>query len=153
MGPAVQELRAFLDFLRKKDLKFTSQRELILKAVFTGHRHFTADQLFEEVRRKDRTISRATVYRTLALLAEANLVEANDFDRGQLFYERKFGYEHHDHLICIDCGKIIEFKNQEIERIQDQVTQGYAFKPLYHRHQIFGQCHGCCKKGAGRNKN
>ncbi len=56
MGPAVQELRAFLEFLRKKDLKFTSQRELILKAVFTGHRHFTADQLFEEVSGKDRTI-------------------------------------------------------------------------------------------------
>ena len=152
MGPAVQELRAFLEFLRKKDLKFTSQRELILKAVFTGHRHFTADQLFEEVRQKDRTISRATVYRTLSLFVEANLLDANDFERGHLFYERKFGYEHHDHLVCIDCGKIMEFRNQEIEKIQDQVTEEYAFKPLYHRHQIFGQCAKCCQKGGGGKK-
>ncbi len=146
MGPAVQELREFIEFLGKKELKFTSQREIILKAAFTGHRHFTADQLFEEVRRKDKTISRATVYRTLALFVEANLLEANDFKRGQAFYERKFGFEHHDHLVCIDCGKIMEFQNQEIERIQMQVTEQYAFKPLYHRHQIFGQCQKCCNK-------
>ena len=153
MGPAVQELRAFLEFLRKKDLKFTSQRELIVKAVFSGHRHFTADELFAEMRRKDRTLSRATVYRTLALLVEANLVDANDFERGQVFYERKFGYEHHDHLICIDCGKIIEFRNDEIEKIQGQVTQKYGFKCLYHRHQLFGQCKQCCTRGSPAKKN
>ncbi len=147
MGPAVQELRAFLEFLRKKDLKFTSQRELILKAAFTGHRHFTADQLFDEVRKKDRTISRATVYRTLSLLVDANLLDASDFERGQLFYERKFGYEHHDHLVCIDCGKIIEFRDSEIEKMQDQVTNKFGFKLLYHRHQLFGRCRQCCHGG------
>lgn len=150
MGPSAQEIRPFLEFLKKKDLKFTSQRELIMGAVFSGHKHFTADQLFEEIRKKDRAISRATVYRTLALLVEAELLDANDFSRGQTYYERKLGYQHHDHLVCVSCGKIIEFQSPEIEKMQDEVTERYGFKSVYHRHQIFGQCSRCCHKTGGK---
>lgn len=146
MGPFLQELTPFLEFLKKKDLKFTSQREIIVNAACARHRHFTAEQLFDEVRKKDSAISRATVYRTLSLLVEADLLEANDFERGQTYYERKMGYRHHDHLICLDCGKIIEFSNQEIEDLQDRVTKQHGFAPLYHRHQIFGQCQRCCTR-------
>ena len=143
MGPSAQEIRPFLEFLKKKDLKFTSQRELIMNAVFSGHRHFTADQLFDEVRKKDHTISRATVYRTLALLVEANLLDANDFSLGQAYYERKFGYEHHDHLVCNGCGKIIEFENNPIEKLQDAEARRHQFKIVYHSLKLFGFCKNC----------
>src|SRR4051812_10137341 len=107
----------FSRFLEKKDLKLTSQRRTILRqAMHDGH--FSAEQLLDFCKKADSSISKATVYRTLTLLKESKILEEQDFGDGKKLYERVQGRKHHDHFVCIRCGKIIEFENEAIERLQ-----------------------------------
>ena len=135
----------FSEFLQKKTLKLTSQRRSILKEAIEAKGHFSADQLLEYAKREDPTISKATVYRTLALLTDSRLLEEQDFGDGKKLYERAEGRRHHDHLVCIQCGKIIEFENDEIEKLQDGEAKRYQFRVVYHSHKLFGFCAGCNK--------
>src|SRR3989338_3337947 len=101
----------FSEFLEKKDLKLTSQRRTILRqAMREGH--FSAESLLDFSKKEDPTVSKATVYRTIALLKESRVLEEQDFGEGKKLYERAQGRKHHDHLICIKCGRIIEFENE-----------------------------------------
>ena len=134
--------KSFSEFLEKKDLKLTSQRRTILnQAMREGH--FSAEDLLEFSKKEDPTVSKATVYRTLALLKESNIVEEQDFGEGKKLYERATGRKHHDHLICIKCGRIIEFENEAIERLQDSEAKKNAFKIVYHSLKLFGFCQSC----------
>ncbi len=138
------EQERFQEYLKRRGLKLTAQREVILKRVLKLRKHFSADELFDDLRRTDQGISKATVYRTLNLLVEASLLEEHDFfDRGHKVYERAARESHHDHLICVACQRIVEFHNEEIERLQDDVTQRYDFEMVSHIHQIFGVCASC----------
>ena len=140
MQPDAKKL--FSEFLEKKDLKLTSQRRTILhQAVREGH--FSADELLVFSKKEDPTVSKATVYRTLALLKEAKILEEQDFGEGKKLYERAQGRKHHDHLICIKCGKIIEFENESIERLQDSEAKKNRFKIVYHSLKLFGFCRAC----------
>ena len=137
-----QAERAFSDFLQKKDLKLTSQRRTILRqAMHDGH--FSAEQLLEFSKREDPTVSKATVYRTLALLKESKILEEQDFGEGKKLYERAQGRKHHDHLVCIKCGRILEFENEAIEKLQDAVARHNRFKIVYHSLKLFGFCQNC----------
>lgn len=137
-----QAEKHFTEFLEQKDLKLTTQRRTILhQAMREGH--YTADELLENSKKEDPTVSKATVYRTLALLKEAKVIEEHDFGEGKKLYERAEGRKHHDHLICIKCGKIIEFENDAIERLQDSEAKKHAFKVVYHSLKLFGFCHNC----------
>ncbi len=139
-----QAERTFSDFLEKKDLKLTSQRRTILhQAMREGH--FSAEDLLEFSKKEDPTVSKATVYRTLALLKESNILEEQDFGEGKKLYERAEGRKHHDHLICIKCGRIIEFENEAIEHLQDAQAKKSRFKIVYHSLKIFGFCQDCSK--------
>jgi len=141
------EIAAFHEFLQTRSLKSTTQRDLIVKEIFSApHHHFSAEELLNTVREKDPTISRATVYRTLSLLLESKMLDELDIGKGHKYFEPMFGVSHHDHLICLSCGKIVEFKNQKIEQIQDQITARYNFQMVYHTHKIFGLCGHCRKK-------
>jgi Fur family ferric uptake transcriptional regulator len=133
----------FTEFLEKKDLKLTSQRRTILKVAFETNGHFSAEKLLELSKQADSTISKATVYRTLALLKESQILEEQDFGDGKKMYERAQGRKHHDHLICIRCGKIIEFQNDPIERLQNAEAQKQKFKIVYHSLKLFGFCNSC----------
>jgi Fur family transcriptional regulator, ferric uptake regulator len=134
--------KAFSSFLEKKDLKLTSQRRTILhQAMRDGH--FSAEKLLEFSKKEDPTVSKATVYRTLALLKEAKILEEQDFGDGKKLYERAQGRKHHDHLICIKCGKILEFENDAIERLQDSEAKKNRFKIVYHSLKLFGFCQSC----------
>ncbi len=139
----IQEIESsFSGFLEKKDLKLTSQRRTILhQALRDGH--FSAEMLLDFSKKQDPTISKATVYRTLALLKESKILEEQDFGDGKKFYERSQGRKHHDHLICIKCGKIIEFENEAIERLQDAEAKKHQFKIVYHSLKLFGFCKDC----------
>lgn len=137
------ELKAFRDFLRKKALKLTTQRTVIAKRIFRTSGHFSAEDIVGAFRRDRKAISKSTVYRTLELLVEGNLLEAIDFDRGYRLYERCHGRSHHDHLICLQCRHIIEFCNDDIERLQDQVAKDNGFHTVWHTHKIFGLCSKC----------
>ena len=135
--------KIFSDFLEKKNLKLTSQRRTILRQGSEAKGHFSAEDLLKFSKKADSTISKATVYRTLALLKEANVLEEQDFGEGKKLYEIAVSRKHHDHLICIKCGRIIEFENEPIEHLQDEVANRNQFKIVYHSLKIFGFCKNC----------
>jgi Fur family transcriptional regulator, ferric uptake regulator len=130
----------FNDFLRKKGYRVTPERALVLTEIYSSAEHFDADELFIRLKQKGGNISRATVYNTLELLVECNLVSQNSFGHKHLHYERSYGFEHHDHIICSDCGKVFEFINPEIEVQQDKVAAKLGFEIERHTLQIFAKC-------------
>lgn len=138
---------AFEEFLRGRGLKLTRPRREILDAALARRDHFSAEELAVELRGRPRPVSQATVYRTLALLKDSGFLEEHDFGGGRKFYEQALGRTHHDHLVCIGCGKITEFQNGRIEQMQDQVTEREGFAPVFHSLKIFGHCRACRKKG------
>ena len=129
--------------LREQGVKLTVQRREAVAQALSKRRHFSAEELYGELKRRHAGISRATVYRTLRLLAEHNVLEVHDFDRGYRLYESRLGRHHRDHLICLKCRRIVEFENQEIEKEQDHVAKRYHFKILSHSHKIYGLCSRC----------
>ena len=129
--------------LKEKGLKLTAQRKQLLQRALLHHRHFSAEDLYESLRKKRAGISRATVYRTLKILASHNVLDIHDFDRGYRLYESRLGRHHHDHLVCLKCGRITEFENSRIEAEQEKVGRHYRFKILSHSHKIYGVCQRC----------
>jgi Fur family transcriptional regulator, ferric uptake regulator len=135
-------------FLRTRGLRLTKQRMAILEAIYATHKHLTADQLYESLQRGERTarlrISRATVYRTLALLSEGGFVQALDVGRDQgTLYEHTLGHQHHDHMICLECGRIYEFSDEQLERAQEEAVKRAGFHSTSHRLNVFGTCARC----------
>jgi Fur family transcriptional regulator, ferric uptake regulator len=141
------EIQIFRDYLQKHGLKGTSQREEILNFLLKAEEHLSPEEIYQSLRRKDPRLGRATVFRTLKLLEECGLASSVTFADGRHKYERKHGRPHHDHMICVNCGKTLEFSSPAIERIQDQVARRNRFKILWHRHEIFGRC-AACENGA-----
>lgn len=139
----MEELSAFERYIKEKSLKHTEQRFLILKKIFSRHRHFTADELLGWLKKEHKHISRATVYRMLNLLVRANLLESQDFGKGRAYYEHRIGHNHHDHIVCVGCGKIQEFENDTIEGLQNRITKEVRFVPISHTLKIYGFCNRC----------
>jgi len=133
----------FRTYLRKNGLKFTPERKAILEGVFSFHKHFDVDELYEKLHYRHKRISRASIYRTLPLLIKSNLIGEALRCRGRVSYEQVFGHRHHDHLICIKCGKVIEFINDKIEKLQNDICGEYGFLPVEHRLGIRGYCKEC----------
>src|SRR5262245_60823387 len=136
-------LAPVVEYLKSRGLRRTGARRTILDAVFGSHEHFTADGLLDKMRRRGERVSRASVYRTLSLLCEGGFVESREFQRGHLMYESMLGQHHHDHLICTGCGHIIEFENDEIERLQDETARAHRFTMEHHSLRIYGKCAKC----------
>ncbi|MCD6423802.1 MAG: transcriptional repressor [Elusimicrobia bacterium] len=136
----------FKDYLRKRGLKFTPEREVVLREVFSLHKHFDAEQLYQNLYKRKKKISRASVYRTLPLLVRAGLITETLRCQGRTSYEHIFGHGHHDHMLCIGCGKVIEFRSEKIEKLQKEICRKYGFKPVEHRLGIKGYCRECQKK-------
>lgn len=142
-----KELDIFIDFLKAKNLKLTNQREEILNIFLKTERHFTTEDLYHIVKKRDPNIGQATVFRTLKLICEAGIAREVDFGDKKLRYEHKIGHEHHDHLVCTKCGRFIEAMNPEIEKLQDKLCKKFNFSPTRHKMEIFGICKKCKKKG------
>jgi Fur family transcriptional regulator, ferric uptake regulator len=139
----VSEEEIFKEYLALKKLKFTPERQAILCRVFANHKHFEADELLVDLRNHDLRISKATIYRTLSLLVKSGLLREVIFGERHAHYEHVYGHEHHDHLVCNNCGEIIEFIEPRIEKLQDEVCKSNKFKPESHRLQIQGLCENC----------
>ena len=144
-------LPRFERFLRTRSLRLTRQREAILRAIYETHEHVTAEQLFDLLQKSEDTvrlrISRATVYRTLALLAEGGFVQALDLGRESgTLYEHTLGHKHHDHMVCLDCGRILEFADEQLEVVQSEVLARHGFCARSHRLNVFGTCAECAAK-------
>ena len=145
--------KRFVDFLAQKNLRLTSQRQAIIDSVFSTEQHFTAEQLLEWSRQRDRTVSRATVYRTLPLLTESGLVREMDFGKDYKFYDPNYAqHPHHNHIICQDCEKIVEFESDKIEKIENEISHRLGFSVKAHRLQITATCEELKKLGACSKK-
>ncbi len=140
MGHEV-ELKALADYLERNHLKHTKQRDLILRVFLDARRHLTSEDLYLTVREQHPNIGYTTVYRTMKLLVEAGLATERHFDDGITRYEIE--HEHHDHLVCIRCGKIVEFECEMIEDAQNDIAKRYGFQILRHRHELYGHCPDC----------
>jgi len=136
------------DFIRRKGLRRTSQRDVIAKAIFSKDEHFTAEELFDRVRKTDSDTSRATVYRTLGLLVEADLLREIDLGDNQTTYDPNFlDKPSHNHLVCIDCGKVVEFEDSHLDVLNDCVTRRLGFKPIRQSIKIEANCEQLRLKG------
>jgi Fur family ferric uptake transcriptional regulator len=132
--------------MAQRGLRSTEQRRLIIEKLFEATEHVTIDQLLERVRASDPRVGYATVYRTMKLLAEGGLVEERKFGDGFTRYELADEEAHHDHLICVSCGKITEFEEPQIEELQDKIAKRYGFVVQHHKHELYGICAECAKK-------
>jgi Fur family ferric uptake transcriptional regulator len=129
------------EFIRRKGLRRTTQRDAVISSAFSKDEHFTAEELYERVRKKHPDVSRATVYRTLLLLVEADLLRAIDLGENQTTYDPNFHDKpSHNHLLCIDCGRVVEFEDAHIDLLNDCVTRRLGFKPLRQTLKIEGSC-------------
>ena len=151
MGPRTVEKSVHKDaawervrrYLAQKGLRSTGQRDLIIETFFSAGGHINAEELTRAVKRRNRGVGAATVYRTLRLLSDCGVAVARTFGDGEKRYEVEDHDGHHDHLICESCGTIIEFEDDEIEALQDAVAKRYGFKLSRHKHELYGLCRSC----------
>tara|TARA_B100001750_G_scaffold109413_1_gene86449 strand:- start:873 stop:1403 length:531 start_codon:yes stop_codon:yes gene_type:complete len=141
-------------YMARNGLRSTAQRRLVTDTFFRSSGHLSIEDLLATVREQDAKIGYATVYRTLKLLKDCGLAYERHFGDGVSRYEVALEDEHHDHLICLDCGKIVEFENDEIERLQDELAKRHGFKLKRHVHELYaigrrdpgGACLHCGEK-------
>ncbi len=141
-----KEFQIFAEFVKSKNLRHTPQRGKILDVFLATEKHVSVDDLYKLVKRQYPNIGYTTVYRTMKLFSESGLCEEIDFGDGRERFEHKYGHEHHDHLICVKCGRFIEVSSPEIEKIQEMMAKKYSFATTRHKLDIFGVCNGCLKK-------
>lgn len=138
-----REALLFETYLKRRGLKLTPERRDLFEEIFKRHEHFEADELLFRMKQRGRKISRATIYRGLELLLAAGVVGRVRVGDEGFRYERLHAGEHHDHMICLGCGKIIEFYEPKIEELQDRVCARVGFRPVTHSHHIRGFCRDC----------
>lgn len=133
----------FREYLLQQGLKSTRQREIILDEFLRCDSHPSTEDLYLRLRKKHPGIGYATVHRSLKLFSECGIAETRDFGDGQTRYESTSCSEHHDHLICKECGAIIEFEDPRIEELQNEVARDHGFTIAHHRLEIYGCCADC----------
>jgi Fur family ferric uptake transcriptional regulator len=138
-----REREIFRKYLERRGLKLTAERQALFEELFARHEHLEADELLVRLRGKHKKISRATIYRTLELLVDSGIVGRVRIGEAGYRYERLRAGDHHDHLICDQCGRVIEFFEPRIEALQDVVAERYGFVLLSHSHQMRGICRSC----------
>ncbi|MGB5702285.1 MAG: Fur family transcriptional regulator [Polyangiales bacterium] len=143
----IEQLRARLnDYMARHGLRSTEQRRVVTEMFFESDGHLSIEDLLDEVRVKEPRIGYATVYRTLKLLKECGLAFERHFGDGVSRYEVAWSDEHHDHLICVECEKIIEFEDDDIEGLQHQVAAKHGFRLVRHKLELYGVCPDCQAK-------
>jgi len=143
----IEQLRARLnDYMARHGLRSTEQRRVVTEMFFESDGHLSIEDLLDQVRLKEPRIGYATVYRTLKLLKECGLAFERHFGDGVSRYEVAWSDEHHDHLICVECEKIIEFEDDDIEGLQHQVAAKHGFRLVRHKLELYGVCPDCQAK-------
>ncbi len=136
-------LSNFKDVLKKEGLKVTPQRIAVLEEIMKDRGHRESEDIYMAIKTRKTHVSRATVYRTLDILVQYGFARKLNLGDGRARYETKIDSPHHDHMICNNCGKIIEFVNHKIEKIQEEIMKQHHFKLQQHSHQLFGICKEC----------
>ncbi len=143
----------FKTWISKKGLKATRQREEILKVFLHSKGHKNLNQIYSLVSKINPKIGYTTVYRTLRILTQLGLASQRKFADGETRYELSSEGTHHDHLICLDCKKIIEFEDPTLETLQKKIARHHRFKIFHHRMELYGQCERCRFKKKNRKKS
>jgi len=126
------------NILKSEGLRYTKQRQIIWDEIRTSAEHRDAEEIYLIIKKKNTIkVSRATVYRTIDVLVKNNLVRKMEIGDGRALYEHKFDEQHHDHMICVETGKIIEFYNEKLEKLQEDIVKEHGFKLVRHVHQLF----------------
>jgi Fur family ferric uptake transcriptional regulator len=144
-----RELEVFRTYVRQRGMRMTPERMALFEEIFSRHEHVDADRLHAEMERNGRKISRASVYRNLDLLAESGLVRKHRLDRNRFLYEHIHVGLTHDHLVCQECGRVVEFVSPGIEAMQNEICRAHGFEPHVHSLQITGLCRDCASRRAG----
>ncbi|OHE61040.1 MAG: hypothetical protein A2Z47_01135 [Thermodesulfovibrio sp. RBG_19FT_COMBO_42_12] len=140
------EKKIFNGFLKDKGQRLTKERAAILQETLSYRGHFDPESLYLKIRETGLKASRASVYRTLNLLCECGLIEKVRKTEHGTIYEHTFGHEHHDHMLCIVCGNVIEFYSEDLERLQENLCKKLGFQGTSHTLEIRGYCKKCQKK-------
>ena len=133
----MENIELLVEALKKEGLRFTEQRKFIWDEITSSNDHREAEDIFLSLRKKNINVSRATVYRTIDVLVKNNLVRKLDIGDSPSKYENKIDSHHHDHMICLETGDIIEFYNEELENLQDEIAKKHGYKVIRHVHQLF----------------
>ena len=133
----MENIQLLVEALKKEGLRFTEQRKFIWDEITSSDDHREAEDIFLSLRKKNINVSRATVYRTIDVLVKNNLVRKLDIGDAPSKYENKIDSHHHDHMICLETGDIIEFYNEELENLQDEIAKKHGYKVIRHVHQLF----------------
>ncbi|HET7275106.1 MAG TPA: Fur family transcriptional regulator [Longimicrobiaceae bacterium] len=137
-------IRLFRRYLREQGLPVTQQRESVADVIFNSGEHLSVEDIEGELKRQGERIGKATIYRTMEILVRSGLVEEHDFGEGFKRYEHLFGQQPvHEHLICTNCSKVIEFQSPDVVRILDETAAARGFRPSRHRLEIYGLCSAC----------
>jgi len=142
-GRARQE---FIDYLAREGLKLTQQRLAILDVLLDAGGHYSLEEMYRKVAEADPHVSQATVYRTLKLLVDSGFANEVTFGDGLTRYELRYGQKHHDHLICRECGRSVEFLTPELEKLLEDIARQHGFIQTSHALNIFGLCDVCRRK-------
>jgi Fur family transcriptional regulator, ferric uptake regulator len=137
----------FRGYLKERGLPFTTAREAILGGILATEGHFDADELHDILRLSGASLSAATIYRALPLFVKSGIISETLPAHGRARYEHAWGHQHHDHLECVACGTVIEFKDDALERLQTKVCRAHGFQPVEHRLAIKGYCADCSAAG------
>ena len=135
-----EQLEVFKTYLTQKGLRYTRQREAIAEVFFDSAGHLSLPDLLGLAKAKHASVGYATVYRTMKLLAECGLAAEHKFAEGNVRYEPTHEGEHHDHLICVTCGRIVEYEDERIEKLQEELAASHGFRVVSHRHEIYAEC-------------
>ena len=138
-----QQTSHFAKYLRRQGCRWTPERERILHAIFSKEGHFEAEELAYSLRKNGSRVSKATVYRTLPLLVKAGLLNQVIHGEKHQHYERIHDERHHDHLICLNCGDIIEFQDASLMKIEKEICRRNRFRAEKTIVEIFGHCQSC----------
>ena len=129
--------KILIKILKSEGLRYTDQRQAIWDEIRNSNEHRDAEDIYLKLKEKNVKVSRATVYRTIDVLVKNRLVRKMDVGEGRSLYEPRIDDEHHDHMICLDTGDIIEFYNKELEDLQDTIAKKHGYKVIRHVHQLF----------------
>lgn len=140
----------FEQYLNSKGLRKTSQRDVIINEISQSVEHLTADEIYERLKKKNPSLGYATVCRNLKLLCDAGILQEIKIGNQKTKYELKLEDSHHDHLICIKCGRFIEFFSEKIEELQNEIAKREEFKTLKHKLELYGICKYCANKRGRR---
>ncbi|HEX9727792.1 MAG TPA: Fur family transcriptional regulator [Gemmatimonadales bacterium] len=141
-------LDRFRGYLRDHNLPITHPREAVASLIFFSGRHLSVEDIERGLADRDARVGKATIYRTLELMTTAQVVQEHDFGEGFKRYEPLVAQSHHEHLICVGCGRVVEFSSERLERMNALIAEEHGFRHDRHRLEIYGLCHPCQRRDA-----